>query len=80
MLALRITIRGPARPGGKLPDITLNVVEAVELDPPAGEEPIRWVLFTTLSIDSIAQIQRVISAYSIRWNIESCILKPSKAA
>jgi hypothetical protein len=68
--AREITIRGPARPGGKLPDMTLNVVEAVELDPPEGEEPIRWVLFTTLSIDSIAQIQRVISAYSVRWNIE----------
>lgn len=68
--AREITIRGPARPGGKLPDMTLNVVEAVELNPPAGEEPIRWLLFTTLSIDSIAQIQRVISAYSIRWNIE----------
>jgi hypothetical protein len=68
--ARQVTIRGPARPGGKLPNVTLNVVEAVELDPPAGEEPIRWVLFTTLGIDSIAQIQRVISAYSIRWNIE----------
>lgn len=68
--AREVTIRGPSRPGGKLPDMTLNVVEAVELDPPAGEEPIRWVLFTTLSIDSIARIQRVISAYSIRWNIE----------
>ena len=65
-----VTIRGPARPGGKLPNMTLNLVEAVELDPPAGEEPIRWVLFTTLSIDSIAQIQRVISTYSTRWNIE----------
>ena len=68
--AREITIRGPARPGGKLPDTTLNVVEAVELDPPAGEVPIRWLLLTTLSIDSIAEIQRVISAYSIRWNIE----------
>jgi hypothetical protein len=69
--AREITIRGPARPGGKLPNITLNVVETVELDPPAGEEPIRWVLFTTLGIDSIAQIQRVISAYSIRRSSRS---------
>jgi len=68
--AREVTIRGPERPGGRLPNMTLNVVEAIELDPPVGEEPIRWVLFTTLSIDSITQIQRVISAYSIRWNIE----------
>jgi len=65
-----VTLRGPARPGGKLPDVTLNAVEAVELDPPAGEEPIRWVLLTTLAIDSLAQIQRVIAVYSLRWNIE----------
>jgi IS4 transposase len=68
--AREITIRGPVRPGGKLPNITLNVVEAVELDPPEGDEPIRWVLFTTLSINSIVEIQRVISTYSTRWNIE----------
>ena len=68
--AREVTIRGPARPGGKLPDMTLNVVEAVELAPPQGEEPIRWVLITTLSINSLAEIQRVISSYSIRWNIE----------
>jgi len=68
--ASRVTIRGPARPGGKLPDATLNVVEAVEQDPPPGEEPIRWVLFTTLPIDSIAALQRVISAYAQRWQIE----------
>lgn len=66
----KITIRGPARPGGKLPDATLNVVEAVELDPPEGEDPIRWVLFTTLPIDSINAILRVILAYVCRWNIE----------
>jgi hypothetical protein len=68
--ARAVTIRGPSRPGGRLPNVTLNVVEAVELDPPPGEEPIRWVLFTTLPIDSVTQIQRVISAYSLRWNIE----------
>ncbi len=40
--------RVPARPGGKLADVTLNVVEAVERDPPSGEDPVRWVLFTSL--------------------------------
>ena len=69
--ASQVTIRGPARPGGKLPDVALNVVEAVELDPPAGEEPIRWVLFTTLPIDSIAALERVISTYALRWQIET---------
>jgi hypothetical protein len=65
-----VTLRGPARPGGKLPDVPLNVVEAVELDPPAGEEPIRWVLLTTLGINSIAEIRRVLTTYTQRWQIE----------
>ena len=55
--ARQITIRGPVRPGGKLPNMTMNVVEAVELAPPKGEDSIRWVLFTTLSIESIVEIQ-----------------------
>jgi len=65
-----VTLRGPARPGGKLPDVPLNVVEAVELDPPAGEEPIRWVLLTTLGISSIAEIRRVLTTCTQRWQIE----------
>ena len=68
--ATTVNVRGPARPGGKLPDVKLNVVEAVELDPPAGEEPIRWVLYTSLPIKEIAQIQRVIELYALRWHIE----------
>jgi hypothetical protein len=68
--AVPVTIRGPARPGGKLPDVKLNIVEAVELDPPEGEEPIRWVLITTLPITSRKQMLRVIEAYGCRWNIE----------
>ena len=65
-----VTLRGPERPGGKLPDVTLNVVEAVELDPPEGETAIRWVLLTTLSVDSIADIRRVLTIYTRRWQIE----------
>lgn len=68
--ATQVNVRGPSRVGGKLPDVKLNVVEAIELDPPEGEEPIRWVLFTSLPIDTIAQVQRVIELYGLRWKIE----------
>ena len=69
--ACEVTLRGPRRAGGgKLPDVTLNVVEAIETDPPTGEEPIRWVLFTTLPVSSIVEIQRVIAVYGRRWQIE----------
>lgn len=68
--AREVTLSGPQRPGGRAPDVTLNVVEAVETDPPSGEEPIRWILFTSLPISSIADLQDVIGAYCRRWDIE----------
>lgn len=68
--ATTVTMRGPSRAGGRLGNVTLNVVEAIELDPPEGEEAIRWVLFTSLPIDTIIEVQRVVSAYSLRWGIE----------
>jgi hypothetical protein len=68
--ATAVTLKGPSRPGGRLPSVTLNVIEAVELDPPEGEDSIRWVLFTSLPIDSIVQIERAIQYYASRWGIE----------
>lgn len=68
--ATQLTLQGPSRPGGRLPSVTLNVIEAVELDPPDGEDAIRWVLFTSLPIDSIVQIEQAIQYYARRWGIE----------
>lgn len=66
----RVSLRGPWRPGGKLPPLELNVVEAREIDPPAGAEPICWVLLTSLSCDRFVQAQRIIARYARRWLIE----------
>ena len=68
--ATEVNLRGPERPGGRLPSVNLNVIEAVELDPPEGEDPIRWVLFTSLPIESIIQIEQAIEYYALRWGIE----------
>ncbi|TWT74302.1 Transposase for transposon Tn5 [Allorhodopirellula solitaria] len=68
--ATPVNVRGPYRVGGNLPDVQLNVVEAIELDPPEGEDAIRWVLLTSLPIDEISQVQRVIELYGLRWQIE----------
>jgi hypothetical protein len=50
--------------------ITVQVVLCEEMNPPAGEDPIRWMLVTTLSIDTDEDVQRVISSYCVRWQIE----------
>jgi len=41
-----------------------------ESSPPENEDPIRWLLITTLPIDSEIQIQAVIHYYCLRWQIE----------
>ena len=55
--------RGSARP-------SYNVVLVEETDPPRGADPIRWVLITSLRIDTAEQVQQVIEAYCVRWQIE----------
>jgi hypothetical protein len=50
--------------------IKLNVVQAREVSPPPGEEPVGWILLTTLPIETDAQLAEVIDLYKIRWNIE----------
>lgn len=50
--------------------VTVNVVLCEEVDPPAGEDPICWMLVTTLPIATDEQVQQVIAAYCVRWQIE----------
>lgn len=50
--------------------LELNLVEAVELNPPAGEEGVRWLLLTTEAIDTPQQVLEVVEMYRRRWLIE----------
>jgi hypothetical protein len=69
--AITVTIAGPRRSGGgSLEDVTVNVVEAIELDPPTGDVPIRWVLFTTLPIETVEDLFDVLDGYCVRWSVE----------
>jgi len=67
----RVEINRPARAAQTLPDtIGLNVVVVREIDPPKGVEPVRWVLLTTHSIDSLAAAIEIVRWYRLRWHIE----------
>jgi IS4 transposase len=68
--ARELTLQGPQRLGGRAADVTLNVLEAVETDPAEGEQPIRWVLLTTLPIGSRGALEDIIRWYCRRWDIE----------
>lgn len=68
--AATITLRPPARPDGKLPETTVNVVLVRETHPPADDEPVEWLLATTLPIDDVEQVRTIVQYYTVRWMIE----------
>lgn len=69
----RVEIKRPeVRAGGQdLPEsLTLNVVEAREIDPPAGATPAHWRLLTTHRVASLADARWIVGLYRRRWLIE----------
>ena len=68
--AARVPLRGPSRPGLRLPAAAVNAILVQEVDAPAGEEPIEWLLLTSLPIDTVAAVQQVIAYDGVRWQIE----------
>lgn len=68
--AARVQLRAPQRAGKKLADVEVHAVLVREVNPPPGEEPIEWLLVTSLPIDTVEAVLRVISYYCCRWQIE----------
>lgn len=50
--------------------LKLYAVLARELHPPAGAEPIEWVLITDWKIQTLKLARRMIRWYALRWGIE----------
>ena len=46
------------------------MVLAEEVDPPAGETAVRWLLLTTMPVSSVEAAVQVVLWYSLRWLIE----------
>ena len=65
-----VTLRPPWRVDGKLPAVTVNVVLVREIDPPVGEEPVEWILLTSLPIETCEQVRGVAEYYCARWMVE----------
>lgn len=68
--ATTVTLRAPWRHDRKLPKVTINVVLIDEANPPEGCDAIQWVLVTSLPIETLEQVKKVVEAYCIRWQIE----------
>ena len=50
--------------------MTIRIVQAQEIDPPPGEEPINWILLTDLECRDFYQARQVLELYLCRWEIE----------
>jgi len=68
--AVRVTLRPPWRANRPLPPVTVNVVLVSEVNPPPGDEPIEWLLLTSLPIGTVDQVRQIIQYYCVRWMIE----------
>ncbi len=74
-LSLRFGAIEMRRPKGCLEDdlpesVSLNFVEVIELHPPRGCEPVRWMLLTTHAVSDAAKAWQIVDWYRMRWTIE----------
>lgn len=65
-----ITLRRPNQAQSDTPLINVNVVQVFERNPPSGEEPVEWTLFTTETIATADDVAAVVDHYRARWRIE----------
>jgi hypothetical protein len=51
--------------------VTVSVVRVLEKETtPEGEEPIEWILFTTVPVRTLEQAVKIVEAYAQRWKVE----------
>jgi hypothetical protein len=66
-----VTLHPPTRRTGEhLPTVSVWAVLAVEPEPPAGLEPVEWLLLTTVPVQGTADALARLDWYSCRWGIE----------
>ena len=69
----RLRYRAPPAKQGEadLPKtVTLQFIDAREIDPPQGQEAAHWRLLTTHKIEDIEAARRIVGFYRKRWTIE----------
>ena len=66
---LSLEVHAPCH-GPKRPSIRLTFILIEEIDPPQGEKPVRWLLATTLPVESLEDALRCVQWYAYRWTIE----------
>jgi hypothetical protein len=67
--ARSIEIGGPDRDRSAR-KLSMNVVHVTETQPPEGQDPVDWMLYTTEPVGSAAEVLKVVDHYTGRWVIE----------
>ena len=65
-----VYVQAPQGSKHEVRSVKVNVVLVREDNPPKGEEPIEWILLTTLPISTSDLVRQVIQYYTVRWMIE----------
>ncbi len=70
--AARVRLAPPRRPpsGADTAPIEMLAVSAIEADPPAGEQPLHWLLLTTEGQADADGASTALRHYELRWTIE----------
>ena len=68
--AMTVTMKPPST-RSQLEPVTHNVVLVREVNGPGDDTEVDWLLFTTLPIDSLEAVQKIIDYYRARWTIET---------
>jgi hypothetical protein len=68
--AARVRLRAPYRPDKKLEAVEVTAILAREDNPPAGEDPIEWLLLSNLPVESFQDAHEKVQWYLCRWQIE----------
>jgi len=66
---LSLEVHAPCH-GPQRPSVRLNFILVEEIHPPQGEKPVRWLLATTLAVDSLEDALQYVQWYAYRWTIE----------
>jgi len=67
---VRVTLKAPWRPDRTLADVTVTALLATEVNPPADEDPLDWLLLTNLTVETPEQALEKLAWYLCRWQIE----------
>ena len=65
-----ITIQRRQYTESPIPTLSLGAVHVFESDPPPGETPIEWMLFTSEPVQTVDDATAVVDHYRARWIIE----------